>query len=307
MATTAKPKIDVSIARLPATSADLFGREAELAWLDRCWEERVHLASIVAWGGVGKSALVNKWLAGMRDDGWRGAEQVYAWSFYSQGTDRLGSSDEFFSEALRRFGDKEPPPLSPWEKGERLAALVRGKRALLVLDGMEPLQWGPGVQEGKLKDPALEALLKDLGGQNSGLCIISTRIALTDLAGLAGRRVQSRALDQLSPEAAAELLKARGAIGSEDEMREVAREYRGHGLALTLLGSYLADVARGDIRRRKEIGPVLEEDEPAGEHAWQARRARPELKRASKRRQRRRTPTSSRGREVVLTRTPARD
>jgi tetratricopeptide (TPR) repeat protein len=266
IATSAKTKIDVSIARLPATSADLFGRETELAWLDRCWEERVHLASIVAWGGVGKSALVNRWLAGMRDDGWRGAEQVYAWSFYSQGTDRLGSSDEFFSEALRRFGDKEPPPVSPWAKGERLAALVREKRALLVLDGVEPLQWGPGVQEGKLKDPALDALLKELGGDNSGLCIISTRIALTDLDGLAGKNAQSHTLDKLSPEAGAQLLKARGVKGSEEELREAAREHKGHGLALTLLGSYLSDVAEGDIRRRKEIGP-LEGDEQHGAHA----------------------------------------
>jgi hypothetical protein len=47
---------EVSIARLPATAAELFGREADLAWLDACWEEGVHVASIVAWGGVGKSA-----------------------------------------------------------------------------------------------------------------------------------------------------------------------------------------------------------------------------------------------------------
>jgi hypothetical protein len=108
MATSAKTKIDVSIARLPVMSAKLFGREAELAWLDACWKDGVHVASIVAWGGVGKSALVNKWLAEMRDDGWRGADQVYAWSFYSQGTDRLGSSDEFFAEALVR-----PRPHAP--------------------------------------------------------------------------------------------------------------------------------------------------------------------------------------------------
>jgi hypothetical protein len=35
---------EVSIARLPATSRELFGREKELAWLDRCWEEGVHRA-----------------------------------------------------------------------------------------------------------------------------------------------------------------------------------------------------------------------------------------------------------------------
>jgi hypothetical protein len=135
------------------------------------------VVSIVAYGGMGKSALVRAWLRGMEGAGWRGATRVYAWSFYSQGTDRLGSSDEFFSHALRRFGDTEPAPLSPWEKGERLAALVRKKRALLVLDGVEPLQWGPGQEEGRLKDPALLALVKELGTQDGGARSTSGRSA----------------------------------------------------------------------------------------------------------------------------------
>ena len=251
---------------MPATGKDLFGREAELAWLDACWEERVRVASVVAFGGVGKSALVNAWLARMDADGWRGAQRVYAWSFYSQGTDRLSSSDEFIAATLRWFGDPDPTLGSPWDKGERLAAFVRKERVLLILDGVEPLQWGPGVQEGKLKDPALEALVKELGAQNKGLCLITSRIAVTDLEGIGGDKVRAKDLGSLSPEAGAELLKARGVKGEDEELREAAREYKGHGLALTLLGSYLEDVAKGDIRRRKEIGP-LTEDERRGGHA----------------------------------------
>jgi len=53
----------VSIGRLPTTGPDLYGREKDLGWLDACWASRVHVAVVVAWGGVGKSALVNKWLA----------------------------------------------------------------------------------------------------------------------------------------------------------------------------------------------------------------------------------------------------
>jgi hypothetical protein len=134
----APPK--VSIARLPATSRELFGRDEELAWLDACWREGVRVASVVAFGGVGKSALVNAWLARVDGDGWRGAERVYGWSFYSQGTDRLTSSDEFVDAALRWFGDEAPEKGSAWDKGERLAALVRRERTILVLDGLEPLQ-----------------------------------------------------------------------------------------------------------------------------------------------------------------------
>ncbi|UQA57154.1 hypothetical protein [Polyangium aurulentum] len=256
----------VSIARLPATNRELFGREAELSWLDACWQDGVRVASIIAFGGVGKSALVNAWLRGMDRDAWRGAERVYAWSFYSQGTDRLASSDEFFASALKWFGDPDPTQGSPWDKGERLARLIRQKRTLLILDGVEPLQWGPGVQQGKLKDPALEALVKELGAQNEGLCLITSRIGLTDLEALPAEKVRAKDLANLSPEAGAKLLEARGAKGTDEELREAAKEYKGHGLALTLLGSYLEDVAEGDIRRRKEIGP-LEGDERRGGHA----------------------------------------
>jgi hypothetical protein len=214
----------VALARLPATSAKLFGREPEMAWLDGCWNDRVHVVSVVAFGGVGKSALVNGWLAKVRDEGWRGAERVYGWSFYSQGTDRVGSSDEFFGEALRWFGDKGEPPGSPWEKGERLAEIIRRERTLLVLDGLEPMQWGPGVQQGKLKDPALEALVKELGAQNGGMCLITSRIAVADLEGLGGDKVRTQDLTHLSPEAGAELLRAKGAKGTAEELREVATE-----------------------------------------------------------------------------------
>jgi hypothetical protein len=127
------------------------------------------------------------------------------------------------------------------------------------------------------------------------------------MEGIGGDKVREKKLDRLSSEAGAELLKARGAKGTEEELREAAEEYRGHGLALTQLGSYLADVAGGDIRRREESGPAPEEDEQASKDAQRARRPRPGLKRRSRRRWRRRTPTPVRDREVVLTRTPARD
>jgi tetratricopeptide (TPR) repeat protein len=256
---TGEVEAKVSIARLPTTGRELFGREPELGWLDACWDEGVHIASVVAFGGVGKTALVNRWLAGMRDEGWDGAVKVYGWSFYSQGTDQRSSSDEFISAALRWFGDPDPTQGSPWDKGERLAELVKKERTLLVLDGVEPLQWGPGAQEGTLKDPALKALVKELGAQNKGLCLITSRIALADLDGLGGEKVRAKDLGNLSPEAGAELLKARGAKGAEEELRHASTEYKGHGLALTLLGGYIRKRYKGDIRQRAYI-PLLEGD-----------------------------------------------
>ena len=54
------------------------------AWLD----PEVRVMTVVAAGGVGKSALVNHWLRDLRDRDYLGAQRVLAWSFYSQGTKR---------------------------------------------------------------------------------------------------------------------------------------------------------------------------------------------------------------------------
>src|SRR6478672_4198783 len=56
----------ISIARLPVTGSDLFGREEDVAFLDDAWTNKdVNVVTIVAWAGVGKSTLVNHWLRRM--------------------------------------------------------------------------------------------------------------------------------------------------------------------------------------------------------------------------------------------------
>jgi serine/threonine protein kinase len=77
----------ISIARLPITGSDVFGREEEIIFLDRVWANKdVNVVTIVAWAGVGKSALVNHWLRRMASDDYRSAELIFGWSFYRQGT-----------------------------------------------------------------------------------------------------------------------------------------------------------------------------------------------------------------------------
>ena len=53
----------ISLARLPVTGSDLFGREEDIAFLDDAWANQdINVVTIVAWAGVGKSTLVNHWL-----------------------------------------------------------------------------------------------------------------------------------------------------------------------------------------------------------------------------------------------------
>jgi serine/threonine protein kinase/tetratricopeptide (TPR) repeat protein len=259
----------ISIARLPVTGSDVFGREEDIAFLDRAWaHQHSNVVTIVAWAGVGKSTLVNHWLRGMAAENYRSAELIFGWSFYRQGTSGgTSSADEFLDAALTWFGDPDPRLGTAWERGERLAKLIAHRRTLLVLDGLEPLQNAPGPQEGRLREPALQALLRELAAFNKGLCVVTTRIQVGDIADHEASSVLRLDLDQLSSDAGAQLLRALGVKGHEADLRSASEEFRGHSLALTLLGSYLTDAYDGDIRRRSEVSGHLADDVRQGIYA----------------------------------------
>src|SRR5271165_5588916 len=98
LALTRKPQTipvpeKISVARLPVTGSDVFGREEDITFLDDTWANpHVNIVSIVAWAGVGKSTLVNHWLGQMAVEDYRSAELVFGWSFYRQGTSSGSSS-----------------------------------------------------------------------------------------------------------------------------------------------------------------------------------------------------------------------
>jgi tetratricopeptide (TPR) repeat protein len=259
----------ISIARLPITGSDVFGREEDISFLDDAWaNQQINVVTIVAWGGVGKSTLVNHWLRRMAAEQYRSAQLVLGWSFYRQGTSGgTSSADEFLNAALTWFGDPDPRLGTAWERGERLAKLVGHRRTLLVLDGLEPLQNPPGAQEGRLREPSLQALLRELAAFNKGLCMITTRTPVADLSDHEGSSALRRHLEHLSGHAGAQLLGALGVKGDETELRSASDEFRGHCLALTLLGSYLTDACNGDIRRREEVSAGLAHDLRQGAHA----------------------------------------
>ena len=259
----------VSVARLPITGSDVFGREEDIAFLDAAWtNQNINVVTIVAWAGVGKSTLINHWLGGMAAQHYRSAQLVFGWSFYRQGSSGgTSSADEFLDAALTWFGDSDPRIGTAWEKGERLAKLISHRRTLLVLDGLEPLQNPPGPQEGRLRDPSLQAFLRELAAFNSGLCVITTRLPIADLADHEHSTAPSRDLEQLSSDAGAKLLQALGVKGDQAELRSASAEFSGHSLALTLLGSYLTDAYNGSIRCRKEVSEHLSHDARQGVHA----------------------------------------
>jgi tetratricopeptide (TPR) repeat protein len=270
----------VSPPRLPRiTATTLVGREPELARLHAAWqaaldgcEPRANVITLVAWGGVGKTALLGHFLDELSAQGWPSAERVFEWSFCGQGTpERRGASaDLFIKEALTFFGDADlaASNAAANDKTLRLGALLAQGRNLLVLDGLEPLQYSAGPQVGQLKDPALAALLVGLARSGGHcLCLVTTRETVVDLRRFQATTAPEWALDQLPEAAGAELLRSFGVRGLQREREALSRDVGGHALTIELLGSYLVRAHRGDNRKRDQI--KFEEADAAieGSHA----------------------------------------
>ncbi len=226
------------------------------------------IVQFIAPEGTGKTTVVRAWLdRRLPHNGANSPEVIYAWSFYSQGTDdrKQSSSDLFFQRTMDFLQEKELPT-DPRERGRALAHALRRHRCLLVLDGIEPLQYPPGPMEGELKDPELKALLKELAFEQPGLCILTTRIAVKELEGVEATRHRRKNLKNLDKHSGAILLRSIGVKGSKNDLHAAVREYQGHALALRLLGNYLVDLLDGDVRQRDRI-PHMTDDERDGRQA----------------------------------------
>lgn len=278
-------KTHVAPTRLTHSASCLIGRDAELTLLDEAWADpHTNVVVIRGKGGEGKTSLVASWMAEMAFKDWRGAERVLDWSFYSQGTKEQTSAtaDFFFNKLLTDLGDPDPTLGSATDRAARLAGLLQTQRTLLVLDGLEPLQYPPGPMHGALKDSGMAALLRALVAKNSGLVVITTRERVDEIQQHYGRSAIDHDLQFLSPLAGAQVLHQAGAqragaaaIAPDDaELQKTSREVHGHALTLFLIGNYLrliddSSTGRGDILQRGTM-KLAEAD-----HEYQTDRTRP--------------------------------
>ena len=142
---------------------------------------------------------------------------MLGWSFYSQGSkERATAAEEFLNWALDKLGitvdDNERSA-----KGEAIAEALAKRRVLLVLDGVEPLQHGVDKQQGELKDAGLRALLRRFAstppGKTHGLIVLTSRLAVKDIARWQDNIAPVVDVEKLSDEAGAALLRDNGVLG----------------------------------------------------------------------------------------------
>jgi len=277
--------------------AELIGREEEMKLLHDAWHGRADLPvspdvgaaqqrrptrpkvlTFVALGGEGKTSLIAKWAAELAAQDWPGCDAAFAWSFYSQGTreQQAASSDLFLKEALTFFGDDADKafaasPAGAFEKGQRLARIVGQRRSLLILDGLEPLQYAPtSPTPGELKDQGVAALLKGLATHSHGLCVVTTRYSLPGLKAFWQTTAREVKLLRLSKEAGVHLLKTLGVRGTQKEFETLVEDVKGHALTLQIMGGFLKRAFNGDIRQCDRVKFEKADEKIDGGHAFRA-------------------------------------
>jgi hypothetical protein len=277
-------KVDISYFDVDKYApAELIGRDDELALLNDAWlkvrraeSPRPDILTFVAIGGEGKTALVGKWAAEIAHQDWPGCDAAFAWSFSNQGTREqlAASSDLFLKAALTFFGDDADKAFAAsnagaFEKGQRLARIVGQWRSLLILDGLEPLQYAPtSPTPGELKDQGIAALLKGLAANSHGLCVVTTRYSLPDLKMFWQNSAPEVKLLRLSRDAGIHLLETLGVNGTTKEFETLVEDVKGHALTLTLLGGFLQRAFHGDIRQRDRVKFEKADEKMDGGHAF---------------------------------------
>ncbi|MBK8454214.1 MAG: SEFIR domain-containing protein [Thiofilum sp.] len=261
----------IFIDRLPTVAGGFFGRKEELQLLDNALlGDGTRIMQFIAAGGTGKTKLLRHWLN--KQDA--AITNRIIWSFYSQGSaeDKQVSASPFFVDAFNAFGIDYSQFKTEEEKADALVKLLVDSKTLLVLDGLEPLQYvGKGI-DGRLKDRAITRLLQRLASQHSSLCIITTRIQVYEL--LDRNNVVSINLQNLTVEDSIRLLKAIGVRGGQayqsenDQLKDAVKEYQCHALALHLLGNALCTYYDGDILKRNKIDELIGDYNVTEHHAF---------------------------------------
>jgi len=255
-----EPYPEVDIFHLPKPTTALIGRKAELTKLTEAFTDgKTRLAIIVAAGGIGKSALTDEWLQHIAEQNYYDKTHVFGWSFYAQGTHTsYTNSQEFFSKVLLFLGVTEIPK-DEIEKARTLVKELQKQPCLLILDGLEPLQYAQNLSamNGELQDSALKEFIlqfRQLAGKS--FVLFSSRQPLIELNKWQESHYLSLDLETLPHNDGAELLERLGAIGRLDERQKICQDLNGHALSLVLMGHLLSEHYQGDCYYAKKVPPL---------------------------------------------------
>jgi tetratricopeptide (TPR) repeat protein len=255
-------KVIASLHNQTPPEENFVGREEELKTITDWYKSKdVRIGALIGWGGVGKSALVRKWYDNLEANKIR-PDGIFWWGFY-----RNAYLEQFLNALLRYVsgGQIEPETIKDtWEKVDRIKEYIGRGAYLIILDGLEQMQRSEsGDKFGRMTHRECTELLHYLADtpKASGLCLITTRYPLKDLDDWHERGYENLPLVNLSIPDALSTLKKRGVNGSDDDIKEVVKRYKGHALSLTSVAGYLTRYYGGDIKHAPKVEFVLGDKE----------------------------------------------
>lgn len=253
-------KLKPSWNNAPSLLKEWVGRTALLDTITSDWlnpEKRV--IGLIGFGGEGKSVLARQWLENIiKDKSFVQPDSIFWWGF----NDRP-NVDEFLEAVLYFISGGNDDLIqqfpSPNAKVHLIAGMLYSGRYIFVLDGLEAMQWQGGDSVGLIKNQYLKELMKFFAapGHNS-FCLSTSRLLLLDLIDYISYTQYE--VGRLSAKDGRELLRKQGVLGNDSELDKLVKEWEGHALTLTLLGSYLKDYCTGDIGQIATIpSPIADE------------------------------------------------
>jgi tetratricopeptide (TPR) repeat protein len=207
---------------------------------------------------------VQHWLEDIAADAPR-TDGVFFWSFY-RGKDADLCLRQLLADVISAA---VLPEVSASYCVDRLLQLLRCRKWVVILDGVEVVQHESGPWFGRLTHPELSRLLEELASEPMpGVVVVTTRFPLPELEKRRHARLLS--LTSLEPESSRQLLRSLGVHGADAELDEAAASCGRHAKAVELLGTYLVGYQDSAAARHRDL-PESRPDDAADEERHVAR------------------------------------
>ena len=240
------------------------GREELLSIITYDWlDEETFVTGLVGFAGEGKSSIARKWVERLLSTEQSTDERcngIFWWSFYNNNS----TVDLFFENALNYLSNHQldlAPFPTAHSRAELLAAALKSKRYLFILDGLERLQYLGGEDYGLLKSNDLARFLEYFAaGEHRSYCLITSRARITNLVPY--RTYTQFDINRLSNQDGCTLLSELGVQAKSDTLKQMVEYWAGHALTLTLLASHMVRLHDpGDLGHAGNHPPVKQYDD----------------------------------------------